>query len=102
MQFSLKLVQFVPTLNPVWEGKVCQMWAGKCLARGLAVGILAAHGPVHREPAIVARMAYSRMNRPMAMRGFISTEILVLVGSAGINGTAGGNLHQPGLGFLLG
>ena len=39
-------------------------------------------------------------SRPM--RGFILAETLVLAGTAGDNGTAGGTLHQPVLVFLVG
>ena len=34
--------------------------------------------------------------------GFILAETQVLAGTAGLNGSAGGTLHQPVLGFLLG
>ena len=44
------------------------------------------------------------MNRGVPMGGFILAETLVLAGTAGdrSNGTAGGTLNRPVLGFLVG
>ena len=44
----------------------------------------------------------SRTNRGGARRGFILAETLVQNATAGDNGTAGGTLIQPVLGFLVG
>ena len=47
-------------------------------------------------------VAGSRMNRGRPMGGFIQAETLVLNGTAGGNGTGGGTLLQPILGFQVG
>ena len=43
-----------------------------------------------------------RMNRGGPRAGFLLPESLVQNGTAGDNGTAGGTLNQPVLGFLVG
>ena len=45
-------------------------------------------------------ITFTDNSRPIG--GFIPAESLVLTGTAGDNGTAGGTLNQPVLGFLVG
>ena len=47
-------------------------------------------------------LVYYRTNRGPSERGFIPAETLVQNGTAGDNGTTGGALTQPVLGFLVG
>ena len=52
--------------------------------------------------SLVVLRNYTCRGRIAAQRGFIQAEIIILNGTAGGNGIAGGTLHQPALGVLLG